>query len=384
MRAFFSYYHYTQFTFLMVFSSLVTALLMSAPADSVPKAFSVLPLPLIYYTPETRLSYGVAATATFRFRRDMQLLRADSSGQAGATVRPSQITLGFAYTQNKQILFYLPFQLFYDQDKYYINGEAGYYRYTYFFYGVGQQEVTRELYAVNFPRIRINAFRRIAPEIRRGKLYAGIRYQYEDYQVTAVEPGGLLASGTVSGGSGSRLSGAGVGLFYDSRNQIFFPSKGIVADISYLVHSQALGGNVRFGRYTADVSAYRLLSKHAILAANYFVSFTTGDAPFNALSLLGGTKRMRGYYEGRYRDQNVALIQGEARFDLYKRLGGVVFAAAGVLGNAESLLRLNDPKVAYGAGLRFTINRRDHLNIRLDYGLGKQSSGFYLTIGEAF
>ena len=157
-----------------------------------------------------------------------------------------------------------------------------------------------------------------------------------------------------------------------------------MADFSYLVHSQVLGGNVRFGRYTADVSGYRLLSKHAILAANYFVSFTTGDAPFNALSLLGGTKRMRGYYEGRYRDQNVALIQGEARFDLYKRLGGVVFAAAGVLGNAESLLRLNDPKVAYGAGLRFTINRRDHLNIRLDYGLGKQSSGFYLTIGEAF
>ena len=148
----------------MVFSSLVTALLMSAPADSVPKAFSVLPLPLIYYTPETRLAYGVAATATFRFRRDMHVLRADSSGQAGATVRPSQITLGFAYTQNKQILFYLPFQLFYDQDKYYINGEAGYYRYTYFFYGVGQQEVTRELYAVDFPRIRINAFRRIVPK----------------------------------------------------------------------------------------------------------------------------------------------------------------------------------------------------------------------------
>ncbi len=93
---------------------------------------------------------------------------------------------------------------------------------------------------------------------------------------------------------------------------------------------------------------------------------------------------MRGYYEGRFRDQNVALLQSEVRFDLYKRLGGVVFGAVGVLGDNQMLLRPDDPKVAYGAGLRFTVNRRDHLNIRLDYGIGRQSSGLYLTIGEAF
>lgn len=368
----------------MFLTSLITAFLISSPPDSIPKAFSLLPLPLIYYTPETRLAYGVAATATFRFGRDMAFLRSDSSRQARAAVRPSQVTLGFAYTQNRQILFYLPFQIFYDQDNYYVNGEAGYYRYSYYFFGVGQQEVSRELYGVNFPRIRINAFRRISPSMNRGKIYAGIRYQYEDYQVTSVEPGGLLASGTVPGGLGSRLSGAGLGLFYDSRNAIFFPSKGLVADIAYLNQHQLLGSNVRFDRYTADVSSYHALSSHAILALNYFVSFTAGVAPFNALSLLGGTRRMRGYYEGRYRDQNAALLQSELRFDLYKRLGGVIFGSVGILGNSQSVLQPTEPKLAYGAGLRFTVNRRDHINIRLDYGLGRQSSGFYLTIGEAF
>lgn len=368
----------------MLLPSLLTALLAVAPPDSVPKAFSLLPLPLVYYTPETRLAYGVAATATFRFRRDMNALQVDSSGATTRSIRPSQLTLGVAYTQNKQILFYLPFQVFYDRDRYHLNGEAGYYRYNYYFYGLGQQEVPRELYGVNFPRVRINAFRRINPDRGRGKLYGGIRYQYEDYQVNSVEPGGLLASGTVPGGTGSRLSGAGLGLFYDSRDVIFFPTKGVVADIAYLNQHQALGGTVRFDRYTADVSSYHALSRRAILAVNYFVSFTTGTAPFNALSLLGGTKRMRGYYEGRYRDQNAALIQSEVRFDLYKRLGGVVFGAAGILGDDRTVLRVDAPKLAYGAGLRFTMNRRDHLNIRLDYGMGRQSSGFYLTIGEAF
>ena len=225
---------------------------ITTPADSVPKAFSLLPLPLIYYTPETRLAYGVAPTFTFRFRRDMAALRADS----GVSLRPSQVTLGFAYTQNKQLLFYLPFQLFYDRDKYYINGEAGYYKYSYFFFGVGQREVPRELYAVNFPRIRVNAFRQIAPGIPKGKLYAGIRYQYEDYQVTSVEPDGLLATGAVPGGLGSTLSGAGLGLFFDSRDRIFFPTTGVVADMAYLNQNRALGSNVQFDRYSADVSSY--------------------------------------------------------------------------------------------------------------------------------
>ncbi|UOQ69973.1 hypothetical protein [Hymenobacter cellulosilyticus] len=181
---------------------LLTALLgftALAPPDSLPRRrVALIPLPLVYYTPETRLAYGAALTATLRFRRD----------SAFAEARPSQLTLGVAYTQNRQLLLYLPFQLFYARNTYYAYGEAGYYRYNYYFYGVGQREVPRELYGVNFPRVRLNAFRRVLPELRQGKLYAGLRYQYEDYDVTSTEAGGLLAGGTVPGGRGSRLRGA--------------------------------------------------------------------------------------------------------------------------------------------------------------------------------
>ena len=153
---------------------LLTALLgliAPAPADTVrPKRLALIPLPLVYYTPETRLAYGAAVTATLRFRRDSSF----------ADARPSQLTFGVAYTQNRQLLLYLPFQLFYDHNTYYAYGEAGYYRYNYYFFGLGENEVPRELYGVNFPRVRVNAFRRVVPTLSRGKLYAGLRYQYED------------------------------------------------------------------------------------------------------------------------------------------------------------------------------------------------------------
>ncbi|WBO86580.1 BamA/TamA family outer membrane protein [Hymenobacter yonginensis] len=363
----------------MLLTSVLLALATQAPPpDSTTRRLSVLPLPLVYYTPETRLAYGAALVFTVRFRQD----------SAFTDARPSQFTLGAAYTQNRQLLLYLPFQVFYRHNTYYAYGEAGYYRYNYYFYGVGEQAVPRELYGVNFPRVRLNAFRRVAPALAAGKLYAGLRYQLENYDVTTTEAGGQLASGRVPGGLGSRLHGGGLGVFFDSRDNLFFPTKGVVADLTGMIRNSADNagplGTTHFSRYSADVSSYHSLNRRAVLALNYFASFTAGTAPFNALSLLGGTRRMRGYYEGRFRDQHAALLQTELRLAVYKRLGAVAFGSVGTLGDATDGLRLRQPKGAYGAGLRFTLNRRDHLNLRLDYGLGKESSGFYLTVGEAF
>lgn len=362
---------------MLLITSLLGLSCWSPPPDTVlPKRVAVFPLPLVYYTPETRLAFGAAATATVRFRRDA----------GDSTARPSQLTFGVAYTQNRQLLVYLPFQVFYDHNRYYAYGEAGYYRYSYYFFGVGERGVPKELYQVNFPRIRLNAFRRIVPDWRHGKLYAGLRYQLEDYDVTSTAPNGLLGSGAVPGGRGSRLTGGGLGLFFDARNQVFFPTRGVVADVAYWHRNRASAsaGTTRFSRLSADVSSYHRLAPRTVLAVNYFVSYTAGITPFNALSLLGGTKRLRGYYEGRYRDQNAAVLQTELRLPVYRRLGAVVFGGVGALGDEQRVLRLNAPKAAYGAGLRFTVNRRDQLNLRLDYGLGRQSSGLYITIGEAF
>jgi len=34
--------------------------------------------------------------------------------------------------------------------------------------------------------------------------------------------------------------------------------------------------------------------------------------------------------------------------------------------------------------VRVQINRKDRINIRIDYGLGKNTSGFYFAFAEAF
>lgn len=346
---------------------LIYSLAANAQDSSKPKRFSAFPFPIIYYAPETRLTYGVAGTATFRFKKD------------SANVKPSNIFAGLAYTQNKQLLAYAQFQLFYNNNRYYIFGEAGYYKYSYFFYGTGNKEVPEELYKVNYPRIKINAAYKILPHI-----YAGPGYQYENYNIVETLPGGALATGSIAGSKGSISSGAGLVLLYDSRDTVLFPGKGWFANLSFINYGKFWGGNHNFNRLVLDVTKYQRVSKNIIIAANSYNSFVTGNAPFQQLSQLGGNKLMRGYYQGRYADNNMALLQTEGRFKLYKRFGAALFLNGGLLGNKQDFLRTNDFKYSYGAGMRFVINRKDHLNVRLDYALGPGTSGFYFTFGEAF
>lgn len=336
-------------------------------AQSKPKRFAGFPFPVVYYTPETRFVGGVGGSATLRFRRD------------SLTARPSTLLAGAAYSQNNQALFYVQGQVFYDSARWYGFGEAGYYRYNYFFFGIGEDEVPQTLYAVNYPRVRLALTHRLAP-----KLYAGLRYSFEDYNIRDTATTGPFAVGDIAGGAGSRVSGAGAIFLYDSRDSVLFPMRGVFAEASYTEHGSALGSSSRFGRAVLDVAGYKALGGSSVLAINSYNSFVVGDAPFQQLSLLGGGRRLRGYYEGRYIDRNMAVLQAELRVKIYRRFGAAVFGGAGVLGGAKDFLRIADPKVAYGAGLRYTVNRRDHLNIRVDYGLGPGTSGFYLTIGEAF
>ena len=39
---------------------------------------------------------------------------------------------------------------------------------------------------------------------------------------------------------------------------------------------------------------------------------------------------------------------------------------------------------ACGAGLRIMVQKKDKLNLRIDYGFGEKSSGLYVILKEAF
>ena len=94
---------------------------------------------------------------------------------------------------------------------------------------------------------------------------------------------------------------------------------------------------------------------------------------------------MRGYFEGRLRDRHRWIIQGEYRRIIWKRLGVNIFGASGVVSNDVQGLFSNAVHFTYGAGLRFTLAKNDHVNLGLDFAGNEQGEFFpYLTVGESF
>jgi hypothetical protein len=78
-------------------------------------------------------------------------------------------------------------------------------------------------------------------------------------------------------------------------------------------------------------------------------------------------------------------FQAEIRRHLFWRFDATVFGAVGEVAPRVRDFTLGGTKFAGGVGGRFQLNRRDRLNVRLDYGIGSGgSSGIYFAIGEAF
>jgi outer membrane translocation and assembly module TamA len=112
------------------------------------------------------------------------------------------------------------------------------------------------------------------------------------------------------------------------------------------------------------------------------VSF--GETPFMYLPQLGGLFVGRGYPYGRYRDRNLAALQGEARWKMTPRWGLTLFAEAGEVAVEAADFSLEKIKPGMGAGIRFAVSPPSETHIRFDVGLTPDSFGIYITLMEAF
>jgi outer membrane protein assembly factor BamA len=330
---------------------------------------TIVPVPVAFRLPETGFGGGAVVAGAFSFARD----------SVGA--KPSQLSFGVTVTQRNQILVFLPFSIFLKNNRYYLNGDNGWYKYNYYYQGIGENQVPVEVFDVKYPRVRLLAARQLT-----ASNYLGLRYQYEAFNITGTQPDGELASGRIEGSNFSRTSSLGVSLLRDTRDKVFYPRRGVFGELYVLPTSRLFGADRNFTRLYFDLAHYTSLSKRVVLATNYVASSLLGSqVPFSQLSVMGGQKKMRGLTEAFFRDKNVLMGQAEVRWEVWRFVGLVGFGGVGFMGNETDLIRLNRPKITYGTGLRLTVQRLNHLNLRIDYGMSPYGKGnFYATIGEAF
>lgn len=334
------------------------------------KKIDWLGLPVVFFSPETDWGFGGLGMATFK-----------TTSLEDSSTFASNIQLGIAYTLRDQWLFYLPYSIYTKGNKYKFVGELGYYKYIYEYYGIGDETENDDLewYTTRFPRLRLDAYRMINPVS-----FVGLRYWFDQHELDDIEIDGDLILPERIGNKGGRYAGLGLLYNYDSRDNIFYPTTGWYAESQIFHNNRFLGSDFDYMTLSYDIRNYTKLKNDWILGWNAVGVFNVGHPSYYSMALLGGYRNMRGYYEGRYRDYHVMQHQGELRLPLFWRFGMVAFAGFGKVFNADFDINAERMLYSYGLGLRFLLSKSTGINLRIDAGFGKKTSGFYVTIGEAF
>jgi hypothetical protein len=333
------------------------------------KTSGLIYLPIFGYAPETKFMFGAALSYYFREPGS----KPDS--------RPSTITPVFTFTQKKQIVSELAVDIYLMDEKYHFNSGLSFVRFPNKFYGIGNDtpKEIEEKYTPESSLIAVTFIKRMRPGF-----FLGLHYEAANSRIKDFEENGLLVPGKILGSRGGTSSGGGIIADWDTRDNIYSPTTGNFFHFSSYTYKKFLGGVYIFNKYNIDMRRYFTVMYSHTIAVQAYMNIITGNPPFQMMSQMGGSRIMRGYYPGRYRDNSLMAIQLEYRTPIVNRLGFVLFGGVGDVAGRLSKFKADEFKHSVGFGLRFLYTPGIKLNTRMDFGFGVNSTGFYLTIREAF
>ncbi|MGM0403243.1 MAG: BamA/TamA family outer membrane protein [Thermodesulfobacteriota bacterium] len=328
--------------------------------------FLIVPLPI--YTPETKAAFTLTGMVHFR---------------ENEVSRPSTFMAFLAYSQLGQFRAAGSAQSYLADGRLHIAGSMGGAKWPDKFFGIGTDNTEDD--EEDFTSRDFTG--RLALQYRLGKhLKSGLSTEFQHYEITKMEEGGILDTGNVRGAQGGDIFGIGPIVTFDSRDDSFFPRTGVYGQFSAVMFPDSLG-EYDFQRYRADLRRYIPAGERGVVAVQAYVNVVRGDIPFTNLSRIGGGggfSLVRGYYSGLFRERDVAALQAEYRTQVWKKLGAAVFGSAGVIGNDLFRARELAIKPAGGFGLRYRVGGEETINLRFDFAVGNDSSGVYFNILESF
>jgi outer membrane protein insertion porin family len=238
-------------------------------------------------------------------------------------------------------------------------------------------------------------FERKFSEKVKGELY----YEFSLVETFDLQPDIVLSkedTGTLI------IIGLRLGMIYDSRDNPFYPSKGILSGMLVKLTSPLFLSETDFVKLTAYGNVYYELMKGLVFAVSIRGGLAKGyndtsELPIVERFFLGGRTTVRGYEQdalgpkgsdGNPTGGNVFLMENlEMRISMGKGLGFVAFLDGGNAWQKVGDVVLSDIKFTTGLGLRYNTPVGP---LRIDYGRklrkekGESSGEIHFSIGHAF
>lgn len=329
-------------------------------------------IPIVFYTPETEFGFGMGGQGNFH-----------TKGSDEST-RPSSVFFSGIYTTRKQLMFMVEPKLYFKNESFLLEGKYEFKIFPDKFWGIGNEtkESDEENFNMRSNLLEVTFTRRLKPYVN-----FGFEYFMNDYKMLEVVEGGALDE-LNSLGEDAFLSGLGLALNFDSRDNYQSPNHGTFTALKSGVTSKVLGSTHGYRYSSIDLRKYFPLGKEKkiILASQAYLYSTDGEVPFQKMSRYGGSIYARGYYKGRYTDNNMFVFQAESRFRIKNRWTLAAFILGGDVFGEDSKVSFDNLKTSIGGGVRYQIRKGDATCLRIDIakGMAVDGVGVYFGVNEAF
>lgn len=295
---------------------------------------------------------------------------------------PSAIGGAFAFTSSGTRAGVIGGRLYFAENKYQTTFAFGKGRAIYDFYGVGARPGDEPV-SVELRQSGTVFFGEFMRNIGKN-VFIGPRYQYRELTTrlnSVPTPGGFeippidLVSTT---------SAIGFHVQRDLRDNSFYPTKGSVWSFTGDFFAKALGSNRDYQVYKASYNGYHKIGKGQVLAYRGSACSVSDKTPFFDLCYFGSNSDLRGYTTGEFQDRRMFATQVEYRKELPFRLGLVGFAGFGGVAREWSDFHFDELLPAAGVGIRFKLDKQNHINYRVDFGFGRSGYTVSMSVTEAF
>ena len=336
-----------------------------SPARPKPSS-SLRILPVIGSAPETGFLGGATA------------LRVTSGPDADT--RPSTDQLYAAYTAKQQFRAFVSTDRWTAGNRWGVNAQLEYQRFPQPFFGVGigAPESAEEWYEARSVLANVTVRRRIARA-----LYGQAGYRYLDTKIRDAEEGGVIARGVIPGAAGGVVSQLLAGGAWDSRDNVFAPASGTFIQATAAYSGERVRRGLRVlalrrgcaavrSTWVGECSRARPTSRRRRAERRSISCRSSGAArharvrtrPISRSRARGGAGRVPPAGRGPVWSRRV-------------RRGGDVAPTLSTLTSSTLLPTL-------GGGARWLLLPKQRTTVRVDYGVGKGSSGLYIAFNEAF
>jgi Omp85 superfamily domain len=170
----------------------------------------------------------------------------------------------------------------------------------------------------------------------------------------------------------------------DLTDSSFYPRKGSLFNWTADFFDQAWGSKRQYQVYKLQYNKYQTISQKQVLAYRGSICSANQSVPFYDLCFFGTNNDLRGYTGGEFQNRRMFATQAEFRQELKGRFGVVAFGGVGGVARRWNEFRSDQLLPAAGAGFRFKLDKKNHINYRIDWAIGRAGHTLIIGIGEAF